>query len=73
VGRPRRQIRRVLAVLLLVVLLSPAAVGSQPAGRVLAPNTPAAQGAKRASATIPIVMARTADPVHSGLVCPESS
>jgi putative ABC transport system substrate-binding protein len=35
---------------------------------ILALNTPASQAAKKATATIPIVIARTADPVHSGLV-----
>jgi ABC-type uncharacterized transport system substrate-binding protein len=35
---------------------------------VVAVNTPAVQAAKRATATIPIVMMRVADPVKSGLV-----
>jgi putative ABC transport system substrate-binding protein len=35
---------------------------------VVALNTPAAQAAKKATATIPIVMARAGDPVRSGLV-----
>ena len=35
---------------------------------ILALNTPSVQAAKKASATIPIVMTRIADPVKSGLV-----
>ena len=35
---------------------------------IVAVNTPAAQVAKRATQTIPIVMMRVADPVKSGLV-----
>lgn len=35
---------------------------------ILAINTPSVQAAKKASATIPIVMMRTADPVKSGLI-----
>jgi putative ABC transport system substrate-binding protein len=35
---------------------------------ILAVNTPSVQAAKKASATIPIVMTRIADPVKSGLV-----
>jgi len=35
---------------------------------ILAINTPSVQAARKASATIPIVMMRTADPVKSGLV-----
>jgi putative ABC transport system substrate-binding protein len=35
---------------------------------IFAVNTPAAQAAKRATTAIPIVIARVADPVHSGLV-----
>lgn len=35
---------------------------------LLAMNTPAAQAARKATATIPIVMARAGDPVRSGLV-----
>lgn len=35
---------------------------------ILAMNTPAAQAAKKATTTIPIVMARAGDPVRSGLV-----
>jgi putative tryptophan/tyrosine transport system substrate-binding protein len=35
---------------------------------ILALNTPSVQAAKKASATIPIVMTRIADPVRSGLV-----
>lgn len=35
---------------------------------ILAINTPSVEAAKKASATIPIVMMRTADPVKSGLV-----
>jgi putative ABC transport system substrate-binding protein len=35
---------------------------------ILAINTPSVQAAKKASATVPIVMMRTADPVKSGLV-----
>ena len=35
---------------------------------VVAVNTPAVQAAKGATATIPIVMMRVADPVKSGLV-----
>jgi len=35
---------------------------------IVAVNTPAAQAAKRASSTIPIVIMRVADPVKSGLV-----
>ena len=35
---------------------------------LLAVNTPAAQAAKKATATVPIVIMRVADPVKSGLV-----
>lgn len=35
---------------------------------ILAMNTPAAQAAKKATTTVPIVMARAGDPVRSGLV-----
>jgi putative ABC transport system substrate-binding protein len=35
---------------------------------LIAVNTPSAQAAKQASATIPIIMMRVADPVRSGLV-----
>ena len=35
---------------------------------IVAVNTPSVQAAKKASATIPIVMTRIADPVKSGLV-----
>src|SRR5512132_63383 len=40
---------------------------------ILAINTPSVQAAKKASATIPIVMTRIADPVKSGLVSSLSS
>jgi putative tryptophan/tyrosine transport system substrate-binding protein len=37
-------------------------------GVIVAVNTPAAQAAKKASQTVPVVMMRVADPVKSGLV-----